>query len=117
MRSSFKDAFEAGDLMILDGGTGTELERRGVSMHEEAWSAAAGLTHPEVLTSIHADVITTKTYAAQALSWMALAGLAWIGGSISGIVPALARRAVLQPARRPRVSTRPPESSLVRATT
>ena len=30
-----------GDVIILDGGTGTELDRRGVPMHGVAWCAAA----------------------------------------------------------------------------
>ena len=59
-----------GDVLILDGGTGTELERRGVPMDVQAWSATATLTHPEVVRSVHedyiragADVVITNTFA------------------------------------------------------
>ncbi len=59
-----------GEVIILDGATGTELERRGVPMHGEAWSAAALHTHPEVVRQVHedyirsgADIIITNTFA------------------------------------------------------
>ena len=59
-----------GDVVILDGGTGTELERRGVPMDGQAWSATANLTHPDVVRSVHedyiragADVVITNTFA------------------------------------------------------
>ena len=44
-------------VVIIDGGTGTELERRGAEMHEKAWCAMATLTAPDVLRDIHADYI------------------------------------------------------------
>ncbi|MBZ9761678.1 homocysteine S-methyltransferase family protein [Mesorhizobium sp. CA8] len=125
MQSSFGEAFKSGNLLILDGGTGTELERRGVPMHDDAWSALAAVTHPEILTEIHADyiaagadIITTNTYAATSFVMDGIgragqspavirasiecakearerAGAAWIGGAISGMAPGL------DPARRP----------------
>jgi S-methylmethionine-dependent homocysteine/selenocysteine methylase len=60
-----------GDVMILDGGTGTELQRRGVPMDGVAWSAAAMLHHGDTLREIPADyiragavIITTNIFAA-----------------------------------------------------
>ena len=60
-----------GEVIILDGATGTELERRGVPMHGVAWSAAALHTHPEIVRQVHedyihagADVIITNTFSA-----------------------------------------------------
>jgi S-methylmethionine-dependent homocysteine/selenocysteine methylase len=60
-----------GDVLILDGGTGTELQRRGVPMDGVAWSATAMLHHGDTLREIHADyiragaeIITTNTFAA-----------------------------------------------------
>lgn len=47
----------AREIVIIDGGTGTELEKRGVPMHSSAWSARAALTHPEILKEIHQDYI------------------------------------------------------------
>ncbi len=60
---------DRGEIIILDGATGTELQRRGVPMHGFAWSAAALDTHPEVVRAVHedyvragADVIIANTY-------------------------------------------------------
>jgi S-methylmethionine-dependent homocysteine/selenocysteine methylase len=43
--------------ILLDGATGTELNRRGVNTDLPLWSANALLTAPAVLTQIHADYI------------------------------------------------------------
>ena len=55
--------------MLLDGGMGRELRRRGVPILETIWSANALLVAPDVVREIHddfiaagADVITTNTY-------------------------------------------------------
>jgi homocysteine S-methyltransferase len=60
----------AGEVVLLDGGTGTELERRGVPMNQRAWCGDAILGHAETLREIHedyiragADVIITNTFA------------------------------------------------------
>lgn len=64
----------AGEVIILDGATGTELQRRGVEMSPEAWCGPATLGNAELLTQIHldyihagSDVITTNTYAANSM--------------------------------------------------
>ena len=64
----------AGDLILLDGATGTELQRRGAPMHSEAWCATATLTDPEILLEVHreyilagADIITTNTFSTNRL--------------------------------------------------
>jgi S-methylmethionine-dependent homocysteine/selenocysteine methylase len=68
---ALQERIDQGDAIILDGGTGTELQRRGVPMHGVAWSAAALLTHPDTVREIHedyiragADVIITNTFSA-----------------------------------------------------
>jgi len=60
---------DQGQVVILDGATGTELQRRGVPMHGFAWSAAALDTHPEIVRAVHedyiragADVIITNSF-------------------------------------------------------
>ena len=60
----------AGEVILLDGGTGTELERRGAPMHEEVWCGAATLSSGDLLRDIHEDyiragasVIIANTYA------------------------------------------------------
>jgi len=63
-----------GDIIILDGGTGTELERRGVVMNPQAWCGPATLENAALLEDIHsdyisvgADIITANTYASSRL--------------------------------------------------
>jgi homocysteine S-methyltransferase len=59
-----------GEVIIIDGAMGTELQLRGVRMNEHAWSGVAALTHGHVVRAIHddyieagADVIITNTFA------------------------------------------------------
>lgn len=59
-----------GAVKLLDGGTGTELERRGVEMASQAWCGTAAIDNLAVLESIHrdyvaagADIITANTFA------------------------------------------------------
>jgi len=63
-----------GGTLILDGGTGTELERRGVTMNPEAWCGMASLESVGILEEIHkdyisagADIITANTYCSSRL--------------------------------------------------
>ena len=63
-----------GGVVILDGGIGTELERRGVPMDTEAWCGPATLEHADVLEEIHrdyivagADIVTANTFASSRL--------------------------------------------------
>jgi homocysteine S-methyltransferase len=60
-----------GEVVVLDGGTGTELQRRGAPMDDAAWCALATVTHGELLRGVHedyiragADIITTNTFSA-----------------------------------------------------
>jgi len=66
---ALNERLDRGEVIILDGAMGTELERREVPMHERAWSAAALETHPEIVRQAHedyiragADIITTNTF-------------------------------------------------------
>lgn len=51
------EKLQQGQIILLDGATGTELERRGVPMHGKVWSAEAILTHPRIVQAIHQDYI------------------------------------------------------------
>ena len=58
------------DVLILDGATGTELERLGAPMHSGVWCGAATGSHPHLVRQVHlnyiaagANIITTNTYA------------------------------------------------------
>lgn len=44
-------------LVLLDGGIGSEIRRRGVKLHSSAWSAVANLENPNEIINIHKDYI------------------------------------------------------------
>ena len=46
-----------GDRILIDGATGTEIERRGVPMVDNAWNGAGALTHPDIVRQVHEDYI------------------------------------------------------------
>ena len=46
-----------GGVVMIDGATGTELERRGAAMDVGCWCGRATLTHGEILRGIHEDYI------------------------------------------------------------
>jgi S-methylmethionine-dependent homocysteine/selenocysteine methylase len=46
-----------GETLILDGATGTEIERRGFPMHDIAWSGAVMFEKPDLVRTIHEDYI------------------------------------------------------------
>lgn len=71
---AIRDRLDRGEILILDGATGTELQRRGAPMDPAAWCGAATLEHHQLLTEIHldyiragSDVITANTFASSRL--------------------------------------------------
>lgn len=46
-----------GERILLDGATGTEIERRGVPMVMNAWNGGGALTHPDIVRQVHEDYI------------------------------------------------------------
>ena len=63
------DKLTRGEVVILDGAIGTEIQNRGVPMDFDAWCGRATLIHPEVILGLYADyiaagadVITTNTF-------------------------------------------------------
>ncbi len=63
------DRLAAGDIVLLDGATGTELERRGARMNDGAWCALVTGNEPDLLRDVHedyiragADVVTANTF-------------------------------------------------------
>lgn len=70
LEKDLQAAARAGKAVIIDGATGTELEKRGVPMDGQLWNALASATHPDVLSAVHADyleagarIIITNTFA------------------------------------------------------
>ncbi len=47
----------AGECILLDGATGTEIERRGVPHLPDAWNGGGALSHPNVLRDVHEDYL------------------------------------------------------------
>jgi S-methylmethionine-dependent homocysteine/selenocysteine methylase len=124
----WRELLAAGRTVVLDGATGSELERRGIAVDPVCWNALAALHHPEALTSVHAahiaagaDIITTNTFASSrfvldaagrgvdfdAINEAAVAAAArarggrsiGIAGSISCLPPAFDTRRYPTPAR------------------
>lgn len=61
---------DAGECILIDGATGTEIERRGVPQLENAWNGGGALSHPEILRAVHedylrlgAEIIISNTFA------------------------------------------------------
>jgi S-methylmethionine-dependent homocysteine/selenocysteine methylase len=76
MYSDIQRKLDAGQDIILDGGTGTEIQRLGAPMSGETWCADVNLTHPEIVGMAHADfiaagaeIICANTFATSALSF------------------------------------------------
>ena len=46
-----------GEQILIDGATGTEVERRGVPKVKGAWNAGGAVTHPDIVRQIHEDYI------------------------------------------------------------
>ena len=70
MYDYIRDKLARGETIILDGGTGTDIQRRGVPMSSSTWCAEANVTHPEVVREVHedyikagADIIIANTFA------------------------------------------------------
>ena len=65
----WQEKLDRGQIVLLDGGTGSELQRRGVPMNDATWSALAVHTHPQKVREVYeayieagADVIITNTF-------------------------------------------------------
>ena len=60
----------AGELVLIDGGTGSECIRRGAPELSLGWSGGAVISHPEIVRDVHddylrlgADLIVSNTFA------------------------------------------------------
>ena len=64
------DRIKRGGVVLIDGATGTELERRGAEMNDDAWCGPANITNRNLLEQVHldyiragAEVVITNTFA------------------------------------------------------
>ena len=76
MYKFIQQKLDRGQAIILDGGTGTDIQRRGAPMSGDTWCAEVNLTHQEIVRAVHedyiargADIITANTFASSALSF------------------------------------------------
>lgn len=95
-----------GEVVILDGAMGTELDRRGVATPLPLWSAQALLDAPEVVRAIHedylragADVVTTNTFRTTARTFEHAGRSAEEAEHLTRFAAELAREAVAGAAR------------------
>jgi S-methylmethionine-dependent homocysteine/selenocysteine methylase len=51
------DRIAAGEKILIDGATGTEIEHRGVPQLENAWNGGGALSHPDIVRQVHTDYI------------------------------------------------------------
>ena len=70
MYQKLAEKLKARQLIILDGGTGTDIQARGAPMNGDTWCAEVNLTHANIVQAVHEDyiaagaqVITANTFA------------------------------------------------------
>lgn len=69
IRRTLRQRLDAGEILLLDGATGTELDRRGCATTLPLWSALGLIERPELVREIHkdyatagADILVTDTF-------------------------------------------------------
>jgi S-methylmethionine-dependent homocysteine/selenocysteine methylase len=104
--SPFLARLASGRVLLLDGATGTELQRRGVNTGLPLWSARALIEAPEVLSAIHADyiaagadIITTNTFRTQRRT-LTRAGIGERTRALTQLAVQIAREAAQQADRK-----------------
>jgi len=77
--SSVLERVAAGALVVIDGGTGTEIQRQGGVMDDATWCAEANLQRPDLVQEVHrayleagAELIIANTFATSPLLFAAL---------------------------------------------
>lgn len=98
--SDFRQRLSQTRPILLDGGTGTELNRRGVDTGLPLWSSQALLDAPEVVQQIHldylkagAELITANTFRTHARN-LAPAGISERAQELTELAVGLAKKAV-----------------------
>ncbi|MBL0171068.1 MAG: homocysteine S-methyltransferase family protein [Gemmatimonadaceae bacterium] len=99
--TSIADKLRCHDIIILDGGTGTDIQRRGAPMSGDTWCADANLTHPDIVRTVHrdyihagADIITANTFATSPILFSHIGRFSDVA-HIDAIAVSLAREATV----------------------
>lgn len=105
MSMSFLAQLQSGRVLILDGATGTELDRRGVDTSLPLWSARALIVAPEVVRQVHrdyleagADILATNTFRTHRRT-LTRAGIGDRTRELTQLAVQLAREAIEQSGR------------------
>lgn len=68
-----QEFLDSGEILILDGATGTEIEKHGGKMDEKGWSCVAQFFVPDIVRKVHlsylqngSNLIIANTYATNA---------------------------------------------------
>ena len=80
LASLIQDNLDAKRIVIMDGATGTEIARRGITIHgDRTWSANANMLFPDQVRNIHqdyiragAEIITTNTFSTVEIHWQSI---------------------------------------------
>ena len=77
--TSVLERVAAGELVVIDGGTGTEIQRRGGAMDDATWCAEANLQQPDLVRGVHrayleagAELVIANTFATSPLLFATL---------------------------------------------
>jgi enediyne biosynthesis protein CalE2 len=105
-RGALEERLLGAEPLLLDGATGTELERRGIHTQLPLWSARALIDCPELVAEIHADyaqagcdALTANSFRTQRRT-LARAGLGERAAELTARAVWLARRAAEPSGRR-----------------
>jgi len=71
MRSPFDDVLARDGVVVLDGGLGTELGRRGEDLRDPLWSARVLLESPELVRDVHSEYFAAGADVAISASYQA----------------------------------------------
>ncbi|HEY8520159.1 MAG TPA: homocysteine S-methyltransferase family protein [Gammaproteobacteria bacterium] len=91
--SGWRERLARGEIVLLDGGTGSELRRRGFPMRDDVWAALASVTHYDLLRAVHEDYLRAG---ADAIVANTFAGTRFVlaAGGLAGRFEEITRRAV-----------------------
>ncbi len=99
IEASLRKRLATGEIILLDGGMGSEIAHRGGPTRLPLWSAEALLTHPEIVLQIHkdyieagAEIITTDTFRTTRRAF-ALRGIAEQAATATALACSLAQEA------------------------
>ncbi len=100
----FNARLDAGEIIIMDGGTGTEIHRRGASFDPKTWTGSAMLDYPDLVREIHedylragADIITANSFSASP-TFLKQGGLGHRIEEINKLAVQVAREAIVNAA-------------------